>query len=255
MFRTQKLNIIMNKSKTLLIDTCNNLINLGFISEDKKIFRQAPSDRKTFQILTTLIQEILIEANIDKPDLIICVKGPGSYTGLRLGVTHARTLAQLWKINVVGVSSLDFYSYEVFKKYFDFEKKCFNFEKEFLDYENFILAINAYQEEQFILSINKNYFDEFNLETSTDKIKILKINNLIKSVKLNEIIFTDKPELFAKEFEENLQTYSLIKVKQLQTPSLENLYELVFKNYNKILNKNWSYLLPYYGKANFKVKI
>ena len=245
----------MNKSKTLLIDTCNNFINIGFISEDKKIFKQAASDRKTFQILITLIQEILLEANIEKPDLIICVKGPGSYTSLRLGVSHARTLAQLWKINVVGVSSLDFYSYEVFKKYFDFEKKCFNFEKEILDLENFTLAINAYQEELFILSINKNYFEVLNLETSTDKIKILKINDFKKSITLNEIIFTDKPELLDKEFEENLQTKSLINVKQLQTPSLENLYELVFKNYNKILNKNWSYLLPYYGKANFKVKV
>ncbi|TGK81893.1 tRNA (adenosine(37)-N6)-threonylcarbamoyltransferase complex dimerization subunit type 1 TsaB [Leptospira noumeaensis] len=51
----------------------------------------------------------LEKAKIQKPDLIITPNGPGSFTGIRITVTTARDLAQLWKIPVFGVDSLEAY--------------------------------------------------------------------------------------------------------------------------------------------------
>ncbi|MCG6151015.1 tRNA (adenosine(37)-N6)-threonylcarbamoyltransferase complex dimerization subunit type 1 TsaB [Leptospira bandrabouensis] len=51
----------------------------------------------------------LEKAKIKKPDLIIVANGPGSFTGIRITVTTARDLSQLWKIPVFGVDSLEVY--------------------------------------------------------------------------------------------------------------------------------------------------
>lgn len=55
------------------------------------------------------IDTTLRETGIAKEELeaVVVGLGPGSFTGLRIGVTIARTLAQLLDIPIVGVPSLD----------------------------------------------------------------------------------------------------------------------------------------------------
>ena len=54
------------------------------------------------------IAEILTESKINKTEItdIVVAEGPGSYTGLRIGVTVAKTLAYALNTNLYGVSSL-----------------------------------------------------------------------------------------------------------------------------------------------------
>ena len=54
------------------------------------------------------IQEVLQESQVSMQELtgIIVAKGPGSYTGLRIGVTVAKTLAKTLRIPLKAVSSL-----------------------------------------------------------------------------------------------------------------------------------------------------
>ncbi|MCW7491571.1 tRNA (adenosine(37)-N6)-threonylcarbamoyltransferase complex dimerization subunit type 1 TsaB [Leptospira sp. 2 VSF19] len=59
--------------------------------------------------LVEYIRSGLEKAKINKPDLIIVASGPGSFTGIRITVTTARDLSQLWKIPVFGVDSLEAY--------------------------------------------------------------------------------------------------------------------------------------------------
>ena len=42
----------------------------------------------------------------DKPDLISVTSGPGSFTGLRVGLTTAKMLAMAWKVPVVPIDTL-----------------------------------------------------------------------------------------------------------------------------------------------------
>lgn len=59
--------------------------------------------------LVEYIRLALEKAKIKKPDLIIVTSGPGSFTGIRITVTTARDLSQLWNIPVFGMDSLEAY--------------------------------------------------------------------------------------------------------------------------------------------------
>ena len=54
------------------------------------------------------INSLMEECNVKPKELskIVVAKGPGSYTGVRIGVTVAKTLAFTLKIPIIGVSSL-----------------------------------------------------------------------------------------------------------------------------------------------------
>ncbi|EOQ95465.1 tRNA threonylcarbamoyl adenosine modification protein YeaZ [Leptospira wolbachii serovar Codice str. CDC] len=59
--------------------------------------------------LVEMIRMTLEDAKVKKPDLIIVTTGPGSFTGIRITVTTARDLAQLWDIPVFGIDSMEAY--------------------------------------------------------------------------------------------------------------------------------------------------
>jgi len=62
-----------------------------------------------------LVSEIrqLIETFGATPDRIIVAKGPGSFTGVRIAVSTARNLSQLWSIPVCGIDTLTLYGWSV----------------------------------------------------------------------------------------------------------------------------------------------
>jgi tRNA threonylcarbamoyladenosine biosynthesis protein TsaB len=50
---------------------------------------------------------IKLDIKLDKIDLYACGIGPGSFTGLRIGVTTLKTLAYVQKKPIIGINSLD----------------------------------------------------------------------------------------------------------------------------------------------------
>ncbi len=69
---------------------------------------ELPSDRRTAQALLPTLHELLNRCDWKAGDLeLVCVtSGPGSFTGLRLGITTAKTLAYATGAELVGVSTL-----------------------------------------------------------------------------------------------------------------------------------------------------
>ena len=100
----------------LLFDTSNGWLLVAIANPSRIISRCLDLPRRTFQLLPGLIQELCQEIEIEKPQWIVTTVGPGSYTGIRLGVGFARNLAQLWRIPVMGIASLPFYCYCLLRK-------------------------------------------------------------------------------------------------------------------------------------------
>ncbi len=71
--------------------------------------RAVPSGNRHAELLTPAIQGVLADAGLQMADLAAVVTGlgPGPFTGLRVGVVTAMTLADARGLPVVGVCSLD----------------------------------------------------------------------------------------------------------------------------------------------------
>lgn len=94
---------------TLLIDTHYDIITL-IIYQDGHILacQEYPSSYQHSRIVLPAIDKLLTAQKVSVQDLneIIVVNGPGSFTGVRIGVTIAKTLAYTMNIPIKPVSSL-----------------------------------------------------------------------------------------------------------------------------------------------------
>lgn len=94
---------------SLLIDTHSNILNI-VLFKNQKVFgilsKETPSQSK---LLVPLIQNILEEKKVKIKEIsqVIVVNGPGSFTGVRLGVTVAKTISYCLNIPIKSISSLD----------------------------------------------------------------------------------------------------------------------------------------------------
>ncbi|ATH94496.1 tRNA (adenosine(37)-N6)-threonylcarbamoyltransferase complex dimerization subunit type 1 TsaB [Bacillus glycinifermentans] len=95
---------------TLAIDTSNLTLGVALVRNGKVIAEHISHLKKNHSVRAMpAIDELLQECGLEPSDLskIAVAKGPGSYTGVRIGVTIAKTLAWSLNIPVASVSSLE----------------------------------------------------------------------------------------------------------------------------------------------------
>ncbi|QJI69104.1 tRNA (adenosine(37)-N6)-threonylcarbamoyltransferase complex dimerization subunit type 1 TsaB [Staphylococcus haemolyticus] len=93
----------------LMIDTSNQPMSIAIMQDDTVLAETTSEDKRDHSSqLMPGIQHLFEEAKIEKNDIdgIVVAKGPGSYTGVRIGVTTAKTLAYALNTKLYGVSSL-----------------------------------------------------------------------------------------------------------------------------------------------------
>lgn len=159
---------------TLFISTFDKLITIGLLKNgevlDKKI---KESDRNHSIYVMPMIEEILSVNEITTSYLneIIVVNGPGSFTGVRLGVTIAKTLAYTLDIPIKTITSLESYAVSIESNdnklitISDLKGKFigyFNRDNEVLE-EFKYLSNNEYKE--YIKDKKETELKEFNLES------------------------------------------------------------------------------------------
>lgn len=76
--------------------------------------RQINTPRSAASKLAVMIREVLAEANSKPSDLkaIVVASGPGSYTGLRIGVATAKGFCYALKIPLIAINTLDLLAFQ-----------------------------------------------------------------------------------------------------------------------------------------------
>ena len=100
----------------LAIDTSTVVASVALMDDEKLLGEYSINNKKTHsQKLMVMIKEILADLQI-KPwdiDVFAASIGPGSFTGLRIGVTTAKAMGYATKKPVIGVPTLDALAYNV----------------------------------------------------------------------------------------------------------------------------------------------
>ena len=93
----------------LAMDTSNKALSLAILENEETLGQVTLNIKKNHSITLMPAIDFLMNSLDMKPtdlDRIVVAQGPGSYTGLRIAVATAKTLAHTLKIELVGVSSL-----------------------------------------------------------------------------------------------------------------------------------------------------
>jgi tRNA threonylcarbamoyladenosine biosynthesis protein TsaB len=96
--------------KNLAIDTSSSICSVAILENDNLIDEINIDDGKTHsENLMPILDEILKRNNIDIKDIemISCCSGPGSFTGIRIGVASIKPIAEVLNIKVAQVTSLE----------------------------------------------------------------------------------------------------------------------------------------------------
>jgi tRNA threonylcarbamoyladenosine biosynthesis protein TsaB len=95
--------------KILSIDTATDICSVALGYDGSLVDKmESGEDRSHSKVLTVLIQQILEKNNltVDDLDAIAVSEGPGSYTGLRIGVSAAKGMCYVAKKPLIAVSTL-----------------------------------------------------------------------------------------------------------------------------------------------------
>ena len=96
--------------KILGIDTSSMAASVAVIEDNKLICEYTINTKKTHsQKLMPMIENMLSlsDLNVRELDAIAVCEGPGSFTGLRIGMATAKAIAHVNDIPVIGVNSLE----------------------------------------------------------------------------------------------------------------------------------------------------
>lgn len=102
--------------RVLAIDTSSTSATCAIINDEKLIVEYTLNNKLTHsQTIMPMIEEALKSCDLKPEDIDVfaAAKGPGSFTGLRIGIATINGLAQATNKNVVGVSTLHALAFNV----------------------------------------------------------------------------------------------------------------------------------------------
>ena len=99
----------------LAIDTSNQILGVAVVKNGETAGELITNIKKNHSVrLMPAIDQLMKETEVTPSDLerIVVAKGPGSYTGVRIGLTTAKSMGWALNIPVIGVSSLEVLAYQ-----------------------------------------------------------------------------------------------------------------------------------------------
>lgn len=226
--------------KTLLIDTATPAGSVALF-EDNRFLGEIIFNTQLahLQTLHIAIRDLLknLKTEIKEINLIGVDIGPGSFTGVRIGITTAKTFSQILKIGIEGVNSLMILAYK-------------------FPLEEYIICpiIDGKKERVYTALFRKNNKKLENLTGYYD-INPEKLVNIIKEQFGNEkIVFLGDGQIKYKEYIKSKLKNCEFTDENFYYPSAHDIFYLIKKeNFNKDYNK----IEPFYlrksdAEENFK---
>lgn len=172
---------------TLFISTFDKYIQIGLLKDDELVAHEIKESINSHSIYTMpMIKEVLEKNNITTKDLkeIEVINGPGSFTGVRISVTIAKTLAYTLNITIKTISSLEAYSVSA-----KGEKKLVTLKDIkgvyyglFDDKNNVLEPLNYLSNKEFKEYVEKNNYQNI-IVNSDAKLNIKNIHEFLKNKK------------------------------------------------------------------------
>lgn len=194
--------------KILAVDTSSAICSVAILEDDKLIDINELDDGKTHsENLMPLLDELLKRnsENIKDIEMIACTVGPGSFTGIRIGVATIKPIAEVLNIKVASVMSLEALARNVENK------------------ETIVSLIDARNNQVYCGIFDKNYNkkEEYIADDINEVIKVLE--------KYEEITFVGNGAILHRE----LLTNSLKNVDFVENnkQSAENVGKIGYKKY------------------------
>ena len=214
--------------KILAVDTSSKICAVAILEDNKVIDEIKLDNGKTHsENLMPIIKEILDRnsLNLSSFNLIAVSVGPGSFTGIRIGIATIKPMAEVYNLPVASVTSLETLARNIENK-----------EKDF----TIISLIDAKNNQVYA-----GFFDtEYNLkeeEIAEDIDEVLK-----RAGKYSKIIFVGDGAIIHKEkIEENLKNRSIIFAEE-NNQSAINTGKMGYKKFLEKNLKNSDTILPIY---------
>lgn len=158
--------------KYLFIDTCSNCLIISTIINDKIDYffidkNNNDTSSKVMKVLKDAVDDI------NTVDKIFVVNGPGSFTGIRVGVTIAKTIGFCLNIPIINLSELELLaSTNTNTKY---NVSLIDARRGYVYAGIYDNNLNVYLKDQYILASDIKYPDNYTIIDNYDNIDLLKI--------------------------------------------------------------------------------
>jgi len=98
------------------VSTSSNIATVAICENDKPLLELNLDNNKTHsETFIPLLNELLIKTNLKLSNInaIACDVGPGSFTGIRIGISSVKAISESLKIPLISVSSLEALAYNI----------------------------------------------------------------------------------------------------------------------------------------------
>ncbi|MCI8383567.1 MAG: tRNA (adenosine(37)-N6)-threonylcarbamoyltransferase complex dimerization subunit type 1 TsaB [Clostridia bacterium] len=102
--------------KLLSIDTASDICGISILENEHLICQLDQNTGRTHsENLMPMIEQAFLQSNltIDDIDFLVCDIGPGSFTGIRIGIATAKGFQDSLSIPCIGISSLEVLAYTI----------------------------------------------------------------------------------------------------------------------------------------------
>lgn len=221
--------------KILSIDTSSSICSIVVV-EDNKILKEIhnKSEKEHSKTLMPMIDELLksLQITLEDIDLLACTKGPGSFTGIRIGIATIKAFADAKNIPVIAVNSLEALAHSGAMKKGNGE---------------YISILDA-KNDNVYFAIYKVKNEKFSIYKSPSLISYTEITNYIDNLKLPVYFVGDvKKEKIEPLYLAQVSTYKAYGREIYEHQYLEDLPSLAVGTALAAMNK---YNMGIYGDSN-----